>query len=103
MWIFFIQGRSILVSAHRVLMKAVNLYQLYILASIPVLPISQPNIPDSKVYGANMGPTWVLSAPAGSHFGPMNLAIRDNVIKRQINKTITDISILLRLDRLKIR
>ena len=21
------------------------------------------NIPDSKVHGANMGPTWVLSAP----------------------------------------
>ena len=24
-----------------------------------------------------MGPTWVLSAPDGSHVGPMNLAIRD--------------------------
>ena len=23
-----------------------------------------------------MGPTWVLSAPAGPHVGPMNLAIR---------------------------
>ena len=33
-------------------------------------------IPDSKVHGANMGPTWVLSAPAGPHVGPMNLAIR---------------------------
>ena len=32
--------------------------------------------PDSKVYGANMGPTWVLSAPDGPHVGPMNLAIR---------------------------
>ena len=32
--------------------------------------------PDSKVHGANMGPTWVLSAPDGSHVGPMNLAIR---------------------------
>ena len=35
------------------------------------------NIPDSKVHGANMGPTWVLSAPDGPHVGPMNLAIRD--------------------------
>ena len=26
---------------------------------------------------ANMGPTWVLSAPDGPHIGPMNLAIRD--------------------------
>ena len=34
------------------------------------------DIPDSKVHGANMGPTWVLSAPAGPHIGPMNLAIR---------------------------
>ena len=33
---------------------------------------------DSKVHGAHMGPTWVLSAPDGPHVGPMNLAIRDN-------------------------
>ena len=33
--------------------------------------------PDSKVHGANMGPTWVLSAPDGPHVGPMNLAIRE--------------------------
>ena len=31
--------------------------------------------PDSKVHGANMGPTWVLSALCGPHVGPMNLAI----------------------------
>ena len=36
-------------------------------------------IPYSKVIGANMGPTWVLSAPDGPHVGPMNLAIRDNL------------------------
>ena len=34
------------------------------------------NDPDSKVHGAHMGPTWVLSAPDGPHVGPMNLAIR---------------------------
>ena len=42
---------------------------------------SRPNVlntPDSKVHVANMGPTWVLSAPDGPHVGPMNLAIRDN-------------------------
>ena len=33
-------------------------------------------VPESKVHGTNMGPTWVLSAPDGPHFGPMNLAIR---------------------------
>ena len=33
-------------------------------------------VPDSEVHGANMGSTWVLSAPDGPHVGPMNLAIR---------------------------
>ena len=37
-------------------------------------------IPDSKVHGANMGPTWVLSAQGWPHIGPMNLAIRDGII-----------------------
>ena len=31
--------------------------------------------PDSKVHGANMGPTWVLSAPGGPHVGLINFAI----------------------------
>ena len=33
-------------------------------------------LPDSKVHGANMRPTWVLSVPDGPHVGPMSLAIR---------------------------
>ena len=45
-----------------------------------VLPGHQQNCyllpcPDCKVYGANMGPTWILSGPGGPHVGPMNLAI----------------------------
>ena len=40
--------------------------------------------PDSKVHGANMGLTWVLSDPAGSHVGPMNLAIREPNNKENI-------------------
>ena len=32
--------------------------------------------PDNKVNGANMGPTWTLSAPDWPHVGPMNLVIR---------------------------
>ena len=32
--------------------------------------------PDNKIHGANMGPTWVLSAPDGPHVGPLYLAIR---------------------------
>ena len=31
--------------------------------------------PDNNVHGANMGPTWVRSAPGGPHIGLMNLAI----------------------------
>ena len=34
------------------------------------------NYPDSKVQGTNIGPTWVLLAPDGPHFGPIILAIR---------------------------
>ena len=33
-----------------------------------------PDFPVSKVNGANVGPTWALSAPDGPHVGPMNLA-----------------------------
>ena len=35
------------------------------------------DIPDSKVHGANMWPTWGRQVPGGPHVGPMNLAIRD--------------------------
>ena len=40
------------------------------------LPLTHQTDPDNNVHGANMGPIWVLSAPGGSHVGPMNLAIR---------------------------
>ena len=64
---------------------------LYISCSLGQLWISLGNIvgkkmtmlfivlqhcPYSRVHGANMGHTWVLSAPDGPHIGPMNLAIR---------------------------
>ena len=35
--------------------------------------------PDSKVHGANMWPTRVLSAPDRPYVGPMNFAIRGSV------------------------
>ena len=35
---------------------------------------------EKKVHGANMGPTWVLSAPDGPHVGPMNFAIRETAV-----------------------
>ena len=34
-------------------------------------------MPDSKVHGANMGPTWGQQDPGGSHVGHVNLAILD--------------------------
>ena len=40
-----------------------------------VMESEVPQRAKSKVHGANMGPTWVLSAPDGSHVGPMNLTI----------------------------
>ena len=33
-------------------------------------------VPDTKVHGVNMGPTWVLSAPDEPHVSPMSLVIR---------------------------
>ena len=46
-------------------------------------------IPDSKVHGANMGPTWVLSAPGVPHVGPMNLAVRDAIDSEKPYDTLT--------------
>ena len=37
--------------------------------------------PDSKVHGANMGPIWGRQDPGGPHVDPINLAIRESVIK----------------------
>ena len=46
---------------------------------VPVNPLIQfitKLSPDGKVHGANMGPTWVLSAPDGPHVGPIYLGIK---------------------------
>ena len=43
------------------------------------------NIPDSKVHGANMGPTWVRQDPGGPHVGPMILAIWDGIHGLKVN------------------
>ena len=44
-----------------------------------ILILSISTIPDTKVYGANMGPIWVLLAPDVPHVDPMNLTLRDPV------------------------
>ena len=41
--------------------------------------VSLAGNPDSKVHGANMGPTWALSAIGGLHVGPINLVIRVSI------------------------
>ena len=59
----------------------VNISSSYGFKPVRRLPTVWTNvdIPDSKVHGANMVPTWVLSAPDGPHVGPTDLAIRDIV------------------------
>ena len=47
-------------------------------------------VPDSKVHGANMGPTWVLSSPGGPHVSPMNLALWGVYICGRHHATIMD-------------
>ena len=62
-------------------------------------------LPDCKVHGANIGPTWVLSDPDRPHVGPINLVMRafpcQNIImsKRLFPDVyITSCSIQHRLD-----
>ena len=60
-------------------------------------------ISDSKIHGANMGPTWVLSGPGGSHVSPMNLAISklhgsyvyDNIQHKVLSKSDTFIEMYM--------
>ena len=56
------------------------------------------NNPDSKVRGANMGPTWVLSAPDGPHAGPMNLAIREWLTSEEKFTSVSCINIVQFMD-----
>ena len=44
------------------------------------------HILDSTVHGANMGHTWVLSAPDGPRVCPMNLAISDAMMLKCFSK-----------------
>ena len=63
-----------------------------------IFPLFQVSIPDSKVHGANMGPTRVLSVPGGSHIGPMNLAIRYVAFVVSLNNNHLNISQCARTD-----
>ena len=52
-------------------------HRMIILLKICKIAVLNQSNPDSKIHGANMRPTWDLSAPDGPHDGPMNLAIRE--------------------------
>ena len=65
-------------SAHRVCSEPGGQRPVLSLSlDLTVLCEAAGSVEDNKVHGANMGPTWVLSAPDGPHVGPTNLAIRD--------------------------
>ena len=51
---------------------------------------SNHDSPDSKVRGANMAPTWVLSAPDVPHVCPMNLAIKE--CNKHTESVVCDVS-----------
>ena len=51
-------------------------------------------IPDSKVYGPNMGPIWDRQDPGGPHVGPMNFVIWDYVDTKSSGfETMWDVTI----------
>ena len=54
-------------------------YKIYIMSDDDLVTLGANQ--DNKVHGANMGPTWVLSAPDGPHVGPMNLAIWESMFR----------------------
>ena len=55
--------------------------------------------PDNNVHGANMGHTWVLSAPDGPQFGPMSLAIGVLKEKMHVNLSISEIRRMNSMDK----
>ena len=58
-------------NGHRIIFLDASRHDMYDIALL-----WKQNHPDNKVHEANMGLTWVLSAPGGPHVAPMNLAIR---------------------------
>ena len=49
-------------------------------------------VPDSKVYGANMGPTWGRQDPGGPHVGPMNLAIWGVILSMRFKRMVLSVT-----------
>ena len=53
------------------------------------------NIPDSKVHRANMGPIWGRQDPGGTHVGPMNVAIWDQLLMDRVIHSLIFLTIAL--------
>ena len=57
-----------------------------------VIVTKYETLPDSKVHGANVGPTWGRQDPGGPHVGHMNLAIWVLLVMMEIwDKRFTEI------------
>ena len=73
-------------------------------ACISVELVNTIPYPESKVHGANMGPTWVLLTPDWPHVGSMNLAIRVSLnMKNPTHMQYTDFPHRLCHDHNKLR
>ena len=69
-----------------ILSCALRIVIMYIyVAYNPSRYVWRKSYPDSKIPGANMGPTWVLSAPDGPHVGSRNLVIRVSIISDRVS------------------
>ena len=63
------------------ILSYIYIHEIYYILHVHEFIITKnEHIPDSKVHGANMRPTWVLSAPDGPHGDPMRRAIRDGLV-----------------------
>ena len=64
-----------------------------VFCELKVWSVFQISNPDRKIHVANMGPTWVLSAPGGPHVGPMNLAIRECNLRHPLSNVMSSFTI----------
>ena len=73
LWIWYGSNSSLMLFHAAV--TFISLFQFAPLSAQTLHLRNYAHIPDSKVYGANVGPIWGWQDPGGPHFGPMNLAV----------------------------
>ena len=71
-----ITGTTILVPYHGVIAMRLEIRYAW-MKYTSIWSSNDRVIPDSKVHGANVGPTWSRHDPGGPHVGHMNFAIWD--------------------------